>query len=125
MDKASVSEAEDCGFESRRGYGAVTALCFLFCFCFCFCHWRVEKNGKKTRRVKRRSGSGRIQTDIYASWSALFDCDLLCLAEGPIKRQAYDVGHLPSSRKSGKSQTLGECAIKFELKFARDTHESR
>ena len=21
MDKASVSEAEDCGFESRRGYG--------------------------------------------------------------------------------------------------------
>ena len=26
MDKASVSEAEDCGFESRRGYSQVAAM---------------------------------------------------------------------------------------------------
>ena len=30
MDKASVSEAEDCGFESRRGYKSFWSLLYSF-----------------------------------------------------------------------------------------------
>ena len=36
MDKASVSEAEDCGFESRRGYD--------FCVSNMFKRWQIKNN---------------------------------------------------------------------------------